>query len=298
MFRTLLAVAALALTASAAASSAPPRIGETHAASHSDAPAAIGFNPPLERTLRYRMAKAVASSETMTVVMTVRFSRRGDAYRMTTEFELPPEVAGNPALALLRKPVVLDVDAGGAIVAMADEEAWLSESEQLVRTLIGRNPNSRVLMERMMSQIRALPAEARLEFLSQNQQPLLLFAATDLRVGETSGRDVTTPTALGTLERVVTVSFDSVEQGIAKLTVVQRFSPEQLAAVVSQIQSNFAPANRSFGLSGNISGERRDRFQVDVASGLTTRYTSTMEVRGTPEGAVTRQVMLLERLPD
>lgn len=285
--------AALAFASTAAPSGAAASQPATAVSAASAEPVLIPFKPPLGRPLRYRISRNGDKNASM--VTRVAFARQGEGYRLTASFELPPSLPNDPSIALLRRPMIFTLASDGKITAIADEERWIAGSEELVRSLNKGKAAETRAMEAVIGRIRAMPAEARLELFARNHQPLTTFAATDMAPGETRGQDVASDTLLGPVEQQVTVTLKSVAEGRARFTMIQRLPAGQMAALFENIRSAVGPDLPQ--APQGVTGERRSEFDVDVGTGLTTRFVSSVTINNAPGGTVSREIIRMEKLP-
>lgn len=187
-FCCLVAVTTLSLGSSVAAvTTAAPRVT-----------AEIGFDPPVDRDLRYRWTREVRDGDkvrTSWATYSLRFAPNGENYRLVLkeleggQKDLRPSTAA--ALERLRhltdRPMILDVDAQGVITGMDDAETYWSSIFSTLREELGKetkDEESKQAFETFLRTFEGMSVGARLSMLTQNIQPITEFGATSTEAGK------------------------------------------------------------------------------------------------------------------
>ena len=254
----------------------------------------IRFDPPLDRRLNYTFAKRETGGSReggAEFRMTVQFQRSGDEYLMTVTTSLPPGMAAsNPLAAALMRPIPVRVSRNGEIVGIHDEAGLWMSFEKAFDTLFahGADPAAEQAARRAIEEMRNLPDADRISFLTTNISPLIEFAGQSLGTGErlTTETEAQFP-LVGSIMQQNKITVERTGSDSADIVTVSSVSPEQLERATRNMVERFGVKGGSGGRA--ISSERRDRYRVSLATGLTTRFESIKTGESEDENGVRKR---------
>ena len=268
----------------------------TPVAAIQDSPAAkleavrIPFAPPLGRTLVYRAGEYQKSGgqerQVSSAEIDIIFRRAGAQFAMDVAYRFPgapPELAADPAVALLSRPMTFQVNADGEIVGVEKEEAYWSAFEQVMaQQPAGANPGGAEAARKGVEMIRDLPAEARLTMLSARVAPLLAWASANLPVGQTIEGEEEGETPFGPLPQHMRLTVEKIVDGRAHVVSTSATSPAQLEAAIRVFTARTGGTVTGGGKVTRL--EQQERYEVDTGTGLAERYRSTTVIEGEEAG--------------
>lgn len=254
--------------------------------------AAITFNPPLGRPLRYRFARTRelnGQSRTTELFMTLEFSRSGDDFRLSVTMSLPPSLQGyasHPMIRQMLAPSVYRVTDQALIVALENEAEQWAFVDQVLNEMYANDATAANASRSMMRDMRALPAENRLAIVAANIYPLLNFAATELPIGEPVATSRPIETIAGAVTQIETVTVDRIDSGIVHASVTTGLSPSDARRVAEHmiermeghgVQRPQGPLDMEDAeIAAGSDLAIRHAYEVSAATGLTRRYTRTV----------------------
>jgi hypothetical protein len=277
----IVVAAAGALLLTAAAPAVPSQSSATVSAQPDEGKIVeIPFDPPLERPLHYTFEKRETGGGReggAEFRMTVEFQRSGDEYLMTVTTSLPPGMTlGNPLAAALMRPTPLRVSRNGEIVGIHNEAGLWTSFERGLDALFahGADPAAERAARRAIQEMRNLPEADRISFLTTNISPVIDFASRSLRIGETLTTETQAQFPLvGSIMQQNKITVERADPDSVDIVTVSSVSPEQLERATRNLVERIGVKGRSGGRA--ISSERRDRYRVSLATGLTSRFEST-----------------------
>lgn len=294
----MIRLAIVATTATCCACSPPPDPAAANISTKAPASLSPGthvsirFNPPLDTPLRYRLAQGAAAGQGLFLTMVVRFTRSETGYRMSSSLEIPPSAARDPMAQLAARPVLLDLDPGGAITRIVDEEAWVAAGDALVRQDRDSRRSQAVLA--FLRHYRTLPLSQRITIFARSQLPIIRFATFDAAVGADRTVEGKGGSGQGPVRQRVDTILHSVENGRAAIGVRQQFSTEQVRAIMGQ-------ASRSTGISVPPDVAARPvvigtAAIVDISTGLADSYEQRIISGAEGEPGGNAPLVILERV--
>jgi hypothetical protein len=294
---TLLAAAA-SLLVIAAPAAAQPAAGPAAAAAKKGDTVALPFSPPLGRTLRYRMTKSRTDNgveqKAASAELAVTFAKSGEGYVMETQVSLPgapASLAGSPDYELLRRPLRFRVNAGGEIEGMEDEEGYWNGVEAAIGKTAKSAPGQPSAKD-VVAQMRSIPAEMRLQMLSQQVMPLLTASATKFPLGETLTSEQEGDSPMGPVQQKAELTLERVAGDRAFLTSVRTVPAAELEAAVRRFAEEMG--SEVVGDGKLVGLEDRETYEVSTRTGLVTRYRSTNTVDTEEGGKRSRMVAVSE----
>lgn len=304
--RTFVAGAALALAAPAASAFAPAQPG---AAEADQQIISIPFDPPAG-TVRYRLAKTEprgGQSQRSELEFTVSFARRGDEVLMTVNYQLPRalrERQSDPLVLAALRPLVLRLDAHGALIGVEDEAAyWVGVKTSMAAALPAGDADGRRIGDELIQRMRALPDEERLALIASNVAPVIGLAGTEFEPGTIALPAQTSQTPFGPIEMQPTLTIERTGPATARATLEASVSPEDLRTAIGTIvdvarSAGVAPA-RPLTVPEEFSMTVRETTEVSLETGLLTRHESVRTVRAAENGVVEASEgrILIERMP-
>jgi hypothetical protein len=277
--------------------------------------ASIPFGPPIDKPLRYRWEKSVqkdGGTRSSWTVSEYRFTRAGKGFELrvtpidegTNETDPAMLAAYKRLEQLISRPFVLQLGADGAIEGMKDQDhywsAIISILKQALDSRAGEKSNEasfRAAANRVVQLFETMPAETRLNLLTESVQPLLEFGETETSVGEPLTASLDTPSPFGgSLKRDVNIRLERVEGGKAHLVIGSSVPHAELQKLANGVVAKVLPGKDGAEITRGLAALQEYRhdtvanYVVSVGDGMLESYSSVETIQAEDKGRTERRV--------
>ena len=275
---------------------------------------AVPFEPPVGANLTYHSQKIVEKDgvkHTLKTVEIYRFEEDGDGYRLVVtpksiedDDESPMMKAITAAAGdLMMRPYAFRVSEDGELGEMIDQDSyWNAMFDALAKTKYTASdgkpldPKHKPILDKFVSSMRGMPAEARTALMAEGSQPVLTFAGTAIAIGSMVKSKVEVPSPFGgRIARDVTIKLDRVDGKYAFFKMTDTIPRAELEVLVNAMFSKLdkemaAKLAPKIAEMKQFSSDITSEYAVSLSDGLLEDYKSVETIVAVSEGKTNRRV--------
>lgn len=268
-----------------------------------EGPLAIPFNPPTDRSLRYRWQEVKeedGKSERSWHIYDARFSKAADGFELRiTPIENGDDGDKSEAQkavekrleGLIRKPYVVDLAEDGSIRSIVDEDKYFREIVTAFEAALAesRDERDRKVLQFGVNMIKGLSAEARHNLMVEDLQPLAEFAAVDLEeAADILQFEFEAESIFNTkMPMDGTISVLGADDDVAVFSIVSRLAPEGVRKATANLMEKLlvdqatdaSKAKMNSAIADmRIDHETRSEYLVSRHDGTLINFTSSEKI--------------------
>lgn len=279
-----------------------------------EGPLAIPFDPPTDRSLRYRWQEVKekdGKSERSWQIYDAKFAKSAGGFKLTITpidngddgDKSQAQKAVEKRLAdLMRKPYVVDLAKDGSIRAIVDEDKYFREIVEAFQAALAesRDETDRKALQFGVTMIQGLSPEARHNLMIEHIQPLVEFASTDFEeAADILQFDFEAESLFNSkLPMDGTISVLGADDDVAVFSIVSRLAPEGAKKATAELLAKLAPelaTSASAKMNAAIAGmrfdhETRSEYAVSRHDGTLINFTSSEKINVEAEGKTERRI--------
>ncbi|CAA9532423.1 MAG: hypothetical protein AVDCRST_MAG31-2485 [uncultured Sphingomonas sp.] len=275
----------------------------------------IRFDPPIDKPLRYRWEKSIDKDGKIRTAWTIseyRFTRADEGFELrvtpidggTSETDPAMLAAYKRLEQLISRPFVLQLGADGTIERMKDQDHYWSAIISVLKQALdrggGKKSNEasfRAAVNGVVQLYETMPAEIRLNLLTESVQPIVEFGETETTVGEPLTASLDTPSPFGgSLKQDVNIRLERVEGGKAHLAIGSSVPRAELQKLVKGLVAKVLPGKDDAELTRGLAALEEYRhdtaanYVVSVGDGMLESYSSVETIQVADKGKTERRV--------